>query len=191
MSEENATIEQDTESLDGIVEESVRFAKAYLARKRELNLMISGFTPEGGMHILEMPVRDNRDKDNLITLARVVFHREGVGRYVVMSESWVVLGMASQDTSVPPSESPDRKEVLMVFAFDNRGNSTGVMHEMLRNSKGRFKKLGGPIFQGGADITKGRLADLLSPLARPTPSEEAWADERLHRHRVRPGKYLH
>lgn len=67
--------------------------------------------------------------------------RRGVDLYVFMTEAWYadVRGQADPRLDTPPSQRPDRIEVLLISASDAEGDTLAA-YRMVRNARGRFQR---------------------------------------------------
>ena len=97
---------------------------------------------------------------------------------VMVVEAWARVPDASGhlDTETPPSQSPDRKEVVVLMLEDHSRNAT-VMLPILRNAGGEFTAFGdpGPMHFGES---VGRFSSLM-PKNKPSVLEAAKAKTTL------------
>ncbi len=83
---------------------------------RESGEVMSTIYGHAGANVLALPLQDET-RAILPTLARTLFREVGVTHYVVMAEAWMV-DHARADDPRPPSEHPDRIEVLFLAAVE-------------------------------------------------------------------------
>lgn len=122
-------------------------------------------TDTGEHRIVPSPMAD---KEMSVRLMRAYFRVHRVVRYVFIDEAWSV--MVPPDTSKAEisnlmrqglSEHPDRVEMLMYQAEDQRGELTG--HRVITRPSGTWPRLG-PLEVWRPQSSEGRMVGLLPPL---------------------------
>ena len=79
--------------------------------------MLIAVTPKGPIHFVPDKLTDERAKDNFANTARLITTGYGATAAVMILESWMtVAGPDGKLPDMPPSESPDRMEVVMLAA---------------------------------------------------------------------------
>lgn len=107
---------------------------------------------------------------------RELFKQTGVHRYVFIDEAWLAVETASLDTSVddmrkkmktmtPPSERPDRQEVVIFFAEDETEGFFEGRRFITRDTDGKGT-LGPLICEQQPSVVMGRMTGLLPPKGR-------------------------
>jgi hypothetical protein len=87
-------------------------------------------------------------KDIAVAIMREIFKKTGTHRYVFIDEAWLATEIAPPDTSMddmhermktmtPPSERPDRKEVVIFMAEDETEGYFAAQREIIRDADGK------------------------------------------------------
>ena len=135
-------------------------------------------TEDGYLFCVPTALTDDAAKDRFAEVARLFAVAHVANALVMVVEAWARLPDASGhlDTETPPSESPDRKEVVVLMLEDHSRNATGML-PILRDYGGAFTAFGdsGPIHFGES---VGRFAGLM-PRNKPSVREAAQAKTTL------------
>ena len=131
---------------------------------------LMALTPEG--FIIHIPSRFGTDEDKelfskTIRLMAVGYKASAVA---MISESWIVTQKRRgqpPDLTVPPSQSPDREEVVAIMA-ESRGAKAQRFLFIQRDSRGKFLGFGTSLLPK-IDEVQGRFAGMLPPKE---PSDE-------------------
>lgn len=116
------------------------------------------------------------DKDTAVALMRELFKQTGTHRYVYIDEAWVSTETGPPNASIddmrekmktmtPPSERPDRQEVVMFFAEDETEGFFGATRVIERDANGKGR-LGPLICDEQPSVVMGRMTGLLPPKGR-------------------------
>ena len=125
---------------------------------------LMALTPEG--FILHIPSKFETDDhkelfSKTIRLMAVGYRASAVA---MISESWIVTQKRRgqpPDLSVPPSQSPDREEVVAIMAESREGHAQRFLF-IQRDSFGKFTGFGTSLLPQIQEV-QGRFAGLLSP----------------------------
>lgn len=131
-------------------------------------------TDEGYVFCMPSELTDDSAKDRFAEVARLFAIAQSARSLVMIAEAWARVPDASGhlDTETPPSQSPDRKEVVVLMLEDHSRNAT-VMLPILRDSAGAFTAFGDPgPMQFGESV--GRFSGLM-PRNKPSVREAAQA----------------
>jgi len=135
-------------------------------------------TNDGYVFCMPTGLTDDAAKDRFAEVARLFAVAHEANALVMIAEAWARLPDASGhlDTETPPSESPDRKEVVVLMLEDHSRNAT-CMLPILRGESGAFTAFGdsGPMHFGES---VGRFAGLM-PRNKPSRREAAQAKATL------------
>jgi hypothetical protein len=131
-------------------------------------------TDEGYIFCMPSELTDDSAKDRFAEVARLFAIAHSARSLVMVVEAWTKLPDARGhlDTETPPSQAPDRKEVVVLMLEDHSRNAT-VMLPILRNADGAFTDFGDPgPMQFGESV--GRFSGLM-PRNKPSVREAAQA----------------
>jgi hypothetical protein len=131
---------------------------------------LMALTPEG--FIMHIPQRFDSpdDKDLFAKTIRLMAVGYKASAVAMISESWIVTKKRRDqelDMSVPPSQSPDREEVVSIMAESREGCTQRFLF-IQRDSLGKFTGFGTSLLPQVEDV-EGRFAGLLPPKE---PTEE-------------------
>ncbi len=151
--------------LEGIVKQAEHYAN-YMMKGASgsvpATLMVS--TPEGFM--LHLPARFSNveDKDNLAKIGRLLTVGYKANAIAMISEAWITVPKRRgqpPDLKTPPSESPDREEVVVIMA-ECQGRAAQKFLFIQRDSFGKFLGFGTSLLPP-IDEVQGRFAGLMPP----------------------------
>ncbi len=135
-------------------------------------------TDEGYVFCMPSSLTDDAAKDRFAEVARIFAIAHNARSLVMVVEAWAKRPDASGhlDTETPPSESPDRQEIVALMLEDHSRNATSML-PILRNEGGAFTAFGdpGPMHFGES---VGRFAGLM-PRNKPSNREAAQAKATL------------
>jgi hypothetical protein len=135
-------------------------------------------TDEGYVFCMPSELADDAAKDRFAEVTRLFAIAQTARSLVMVVEAWAKLPDARGhlDTEIPPSQSPDRKEVVVLMLEDHSRNAT-VMLPILRDAGGAFTEFGdpGPMHFGES---VGRFSGLM-PRNKPSVREAAQAKAAL------------
>lgn len=135
-------------------------------------------TKDGYIFCMPTELTDDAAKDRFAEVARVFAIAHEANALVMIAEAWARLPDARGhlDIETPPSQAPDRKEVVVLMLEDHSRNATGML-PILRDDFGAFNAFGdtGPM-QFGESV--GRFAGLM-PRNKPSNREAAQAKATL------------
>jgi len=125
-------------------------------------LMVS--TPEGFMLHVPAKFSSVEDKDNLAKAGRLLTIGYKANAIAMISEAWITVPKRRgqpPDLKTPPSESPDREEVVAIMA-ECHGRSAQRFLFIQRDSFGKFIGFGTSLLPP-IDEVQGRFAGLMPP----------------------------
>jgi len=131
-------------------------------------------TDDGYVFCMPSSLADDAAKDRFAEVARLFAVAHSARSLVMVVEAWAKLPDASGhlDTETPPSESPDRREIVALMIEDHSRNASSLL-PILRDANGTFTGFGdpGPLQYGEA---AGRFSGLM-PQNKPSAREAAQA----------------
>ena len=154
-----------SDDLEAILKQAEHYAK-YMMRGSSgsvpATLMVS--TPEGFMLHLPTKFANVEDKDNLAKTGRLLTVGFKASAIAMISEAWITVPKGrgqSPDLKTPPSESPDREEVVVIMG-ECRGRAAQKFLFIQRDSFGKFIGFGTSLLPEIAEV-QGRFAGLMPP----------------------------
>ena len=140
-------------------------------------------TNEGYIFCMPSALADEAAKDRFADVAKLLAIAYNASAIVIIVEAWA--RMPDKDGNlpmdIPPSQAPDRKEIVALMLEDRNNNATSIL-PIIRDAAGNFKELGdpGPLHFGE---TEGRFAGLMKGAA-PTAEQAARAKAMLQKMRL-------
>jgi hypothetical protein len=115
-------------------------------------------TPEGDPDIIvATPWNGDDEKEFMIFAMRRMLRDKKAESYSFVSEAWVAIEDARHPIGLMPREREDRREVVIINAYDRLGFGTMRVYEMKRNDKGVVTDL---VMDPPMEGFEGRLANL-------------------------------
>jgi hypothetical protein len=125
---------------------------------------LMALTPEGFIMHIPNGFKNETDKEQFAKTIRLMAVGYKASAVAMISESWIVTKKSRDrelDLSVPPSQSPDREEVVAIMAESREGRAQRFLF-IQRDSAGRFTGFGTSLLPQIQEI-EGRFAGLLPP----------------------------
>lgn len=135
-------------------------------------------TDQGFVFCMPSSLADDAAKDRFADVAKLFAIAHSARSLVMVVEAWAKLPDASGhlDAEIPPSQSPDRREVVALMLEDYSHNATSLL-PILRDSADVFTGFGDPgPMQFGESA--GRFSGIM-PRNKPSAREAAQAKARL------------
>jgi hypothetical protein len=124
--------------------------------------MMIAVTPKGPIHFAPRSLENEEAKDDFANTARLVVTGYGATAAVMILESWMsVAGADGELPDMPPSESPDRREIVMLAAESFGQHQTEIL-PIIRSDSGKFFGFGEPDTHR-VEQMQGRFANLMPP----------------------------
>jgi len=131
---------------------------------------LMALTPEGFIMHIPSSFQSDDDKELFSKTIRLMAVGYKASAVAMISESWIVAqkrrGQAP-DLSIPPSQSPDREEVVAIMAESREGSAQRFLF-IQRDSFGKFTGFGTSLLPQIQEV-QGRYAGLMPPSE---PSDE-------------------
>ena len=131
---------------------------------------LMALTPEGFILHIPSNFRSEQDKELFSKTIRLMAVGYKASAVAMISESWIVTQKRRgqpPDLSVPPSQSPDREEVVAIMAESREGSAQRFLF-IQRDSFGKFTGFGTSLLPQIQEV-QGRYAGLMPPSE---PSDE-------------------
>ena len=161
--------------LDALLDLAQEHAEDAMREDGALLPSVFAASPNGLFLLGSKPVNEELEKKEFATDARLVCTAQAATAVVLALEAWVLEARPGECLfpGLRPSESPRRKECIVLS-----GEAVGGFHQqrlrpILRDGRGRFSGLG-PAIVPPPEPPEGPLARLL-PEAPPTPEVRAFA----------------
>ncbi len=140
-------------------------------------------TDEGLIFCMPSSLTDEAAKDRFADVARLLAIAYNASAIVMVVEAWAKMPDKNGhlDASIPPSQSPDRQEIVALMLEDRAHSATSLL-PIVRDARGNFMELGdaGPIHFGESE---GRFSGLMKGTA-PTAEQSATAKASLQKLRL-------
>ncbi len=166
--------QENTNGLEPLAAQATDYALHMMRTTGSVPPTVIADTDEGYIFCMPSELTDDSAKDRFAEVARLFAIAHSARSLVMVVEAWTKLPDARGhlDTETPPSQAPDRKEVVVLMLEDHSRNAT-VMLPILRNADGAFTDFGDPgPMQFGESV--GRFSGLM-PRNKPSVREAAQA----------------
>ena len=166
------------EPLQPLISQAADYAEYAMRKFGRIPPTLLAETAEGLIVYLPESMGDERAKDNFANTARLVAAAYAPTAVVLVLESWMTVARPGE-TSVPmlpPSQSPDRQEVVVIQA-EGAGTRDAVLLQIQRDRKGKFSGLAAADAPQFDEMT-GRFTGLFPPKP-PTPEKQKIARQLL------------
>ena len=168
----------DPDKLDALACQATNYALHMMRTTGSVPPTVIADTDEGYVFCMPSSLTDDAAKDRFADVARLLAIAQAARSLVMVVEAWARVPDARGhlDTETPPSQAPDRKEVVVLMLEDHSRNAT-VMLPILRDAGGVFTAFGdpGPMHFGES---VGRFSGLM-PKNKPSAREAAQAKATL------------
>jgi hypothetical protein len=165
---------QSPQSLDDLLARAEHFANFAMRTRGKVPPALLAISPDGPLFFVPSALADERAKDNFANTARLICVAHAATAAVMILEAWMKLAApdGSLDLSVPPSESLNRREVVLLTGETRAGFKQKIL-PIIRTGAGGFFGFGE--FDGpSATSFEGRFAQILPP-KRPSPEMQTKA----------------
>lgn len=164
-------------TLEAMLDNEFEMARRYFIEKGndELYPTWTMLTASGQTMVVVTPFEGGGENKPVVAAAmRMLMARTHVLRYTFASEAWAVAATEEERQSgdfdeTPPSQRPDRVEILVILGSDNAGNTRARTYEMIRDDAGKLTdlRLREPPSEAKGEATfTGRFANLLTSETR-------------------------
>jgi len=159
------------ETLDDLLAQAAHYAEFCMRNSGKMAATLFLIGADGPLMFLPASLADDGEKDDFATIARLMCIAYAATTCVMALESWMKLATPGEalDMSERPSESFDRKEVIVLMGESHSGQKQKYL-PIIRSDNGKFFGFG-ELNMPVLDNIEGRFAQLL-------PSEVATAEHR-------------
>jgi hypothetical protein len=171
-------LSQNDPTLDEMIKRAVHAAKSAMRQHGRVSPTCLFHTQEGLIGFFPETMGNLRAKDNFADIARLIATSHEATASVMIIEAWLTLPKPGNplDVSVPPSESPDRRECILIIA-EAMNETKHAMLLIRRGWKGEFICVEEKDIPSAAE-GEGRFARIM-PSKTPTEKERRKARSRL------------
>ena len=166
------------ERLEALARQAKDYALHMMRTTGSVPATVIADTAGGYVFCMPSALADDAAKDHFAEIARLFAVAHDARALVMVVEAWAKLPDANGhlDTETPPSQSPDRKEVVVLILEDHTRNATSML-PIIRDEGGAFTEFGdpGPLVFGKS---AGRFSGLMSR-NKPSAREAAGAQAAL------------
>ncbi len=157
------------EVLKQLVSEAKRYATHMMETAGSVPPTLLALTPEGFLLFSPKALKDEHGKDQFANAGRLLAIGYKALGVAMILESWATFAKRPglPLPNIPPSQSPDREEVVMIVA-ETRDAQEHQILIIQRNSSGKFTGFGTSLLPQ-SDKIEGRFAQMMPPNE---PSEE-------------------
>jgi hypothetical protein len=154
-------------NLDDLLAFAERYAEHNMRTTGSLPVTLLMLTP-GGLGLFGKDSLAKESKDEFVQVAKCVCVAYGATACVLVAEAWTARGkLSDQNEIVPPSQNPDRREIVMLIAESLSEGQKQKNLPIMRSADGKFFGFGQSEVNTGP--LEGRFTHLLSTEA---PDEE-------------------
>jgi len=145
-------------TINELLDKAIEHARATLIDKPDAQLIPTWLIQAKDRTTVVGTPWDGDDEKRIMLFAiRMMLKKEKAQSYSFMSEAWMATEGANHPTGLMPRDREDRREVVMVNAYDRLGFGAMRTYEMKRNDKGVVTDL---LMDEPVEGFSGRLANL-------------------------------
>ena len=167
-------MQPEPKRLEALARQATDYALHMMRTTGSMPATVIADTAEGYVFCMPSALADEAAKDHFAEVARLFAVAHDARALVMIVEAWAKLPDANGhlDTETPPSQSPDRKEVVVLILEDHFRTATSML-PIQRDEDGVFTGFGdsGPLTFGKSE---GRFSGLM-PRNKPSVREAAQA----------------
>ena len=166
--------------LEALAQQAKRYALHKMRSTGSVPPTVIADTADGFIFCMPSGMPDEAAKDRFADIARFLAIAHNARAIVMVVEAWVRMAKPGiqLDTVTPPSQSPDRQEMVVLMLEDQARSSTGLL-PIMREDSGVFREFGQSP-ELNFTSTTGRFTGLM-PKHMPGASEVAMAKAELLR----------
>jgi hypothetical protein len=170
--------QENPQGLEPLAAQATGYALHMMRTKGSVPPTVIADTDEGYVFGMPNSLTNDAAKDRFAEVARLFAIAHGARSLVMVVEAWAKLPDANGhlDTETPPSQAPDRREIVALMLEDHCRKATSLL-PILRDVVGVFTGLGDPGPLQFAE-SAGRFSGLM-PRNKPSAREAAQAKATL------------
>ena len=167
-----------SDDLDALLRHAMGYAEHMMATAGSVPPTLMAATPEGFLMFVPKSLKDVAEKDKFANAGRLLAVAHKATAVALVLETWATSAKRPGPAlpQVPPSQSPDRVEVVVIMA-EARGVKAQQFLSIQRDSRGKFAWFGTspePEF----NEMEGRFAQMMPP-KKPSDKDAQMAKMRL------------
>ena len=149
----------DNASLNDLIKHAMGYAEFSMKKLGRVPPTLFVQTPGGIAVYFPETMGNEKAKNNFANTSRLIAVAYGATATAMVLESWITRAKPGRelDESVPPSQSPDREECVVIQA-ESVGISKTRIWPIERNTKGKFTGFGGA---DDLEQAKGRFSEIM------------------------------
>ena len=149
--------------LDALLRHAKSYAEHMMATTGSVPPTLMAETPEGFMMFVPKSLEDGAEKDKFANAGRLLAVGYKATAVAMVLESWATFAKRPGQAlpQVPPSQSPDREEVVVIIA-EARGAKAQQFLFIQRDSRGKFSGFGTSLVPQFEKM-EGRFAQMMPP----------------------------
>lgn len=151
------------QALNEMIDAAVEQVTQGLRENREIQPTWLCECGDGSRIVHVTPFGNTEEKQVVVDVMRALFASLGATSFVYVCEAWVATSPVGGDMTTPPSQRPDREEVVMFLAGDDAGAEVTRIYPLIRRA--HYRKLGEPYKLTVAGFMKSRFSHML-PIRR-------------------------
>ncbi len=154
---------QSNDNLNSLIAQAKIYSKHMMEATGSVPPTLMALTPEGFMMFVPASVANENEKDQFANAGRLLAVGYNATAVAMILESWITFATRpGQPLDVtPPSQSPDRKEVIVIMG-ETRESCAQQFLFIQRNSSGKFTGFGTSLLPQFDDM-QGRFAQMMPP----------------------------
>ena len=171
---------EDIARLEALAQQAKGYALHMMRNTGSVPPTVIADTKDGFVFCMPSGMPDAAAKDRFADVARFLAIAHNARAIVMVAEAWVRMAVPGiqLDTVTPPSQAPDRQEMVVLMLEDQARSATGLL-PILREGSGAFQEFGqSPALNFTS--TSGRFTGLM-PKHVPAASDVAMAKAELLR----------
>ena len=165
-------------TLENLIQQAEHYAEYMMSGSAgTVVATLMALTPEGVLMHVPARMSTEEDKDRFAKVARLIAVGYKASALAMIMEAWIVVPKRrgqKLDMSVPPSQSPDREEVVSIVAESFESCASRFLF-IQRDSIGKFTGFGTSLMPDFSDKPEGRFGGIMPPKE---PTDEIAASAR-------------
>lgn len=152
-----------SDDLDALLRNAKGYAEHMMGTTGTVPPALMAETPEGFMMFVPKSLEDGAEKDKFANAGRLLAVGYKATALAMVLESWATFAKRPGQPlpKVPPSQSPDREEVVVIMA-EARGSKAQQFLFIQRDSSGKFTGFGTSLVPQFEEL-EGRFAQMMPP----------------------------
>ncbi|KAB2637982.1 MAG: hypothetical protein DVB25_08880 [Verrucomicrobia bacterium] len=134
---------EETARLEALAQQAQQYALHMMHSTGSVPLTVIADTVDGFIFGMPSGMPDEAAKDRVAEVTRLLAIAHGARAIMIVAEAWVRMAVPGKqlDTNSPPSQSPERQEVVVLMLEGQTRSATGLL-PILREGSGEFREFG-------------------------------------------------